>query len=53
MIIEVLLFFLTVIANAYAMTLSFYSGRVKFHDFLRALRVKTCTLSEEVSYPEK
>ncbi|KAL3604052.1 hypothetical protein D5086_004911 [Populus alba] len=24
------------------------SGRVKFHDFLRALRVRTCTLSEEL-----
>lgn len=27
------------------------SGRVKFYDFLRVLRLKACTLSEEVSYP--
>ncbi|XP_059456277.1 lysophospholipid acyltransferase LPEAT2 [Corylus avellana] len=27
------------------------SGRVKFYDFLRVLRLKACSLSEEVSYP--
>lgn len=31
---------------------SFCSGRVKFHDFLRAMRLKTCKLSEEVSQYE-
>lgn len=28
----------------------FCSGRVKYHDFVKVLRLKTCTLSEEVSY---
>ncbi|KAB5527019.1 hypothetical protein DKX38_020866 [Salix brachista] len=32
----------------FQITLSFHSGRVKFNDFLRAFRLRTCTLSEEL-----